>query len=413
MQTSRRSPRVEEAAPTSSLANAAASRYRWAVLGVSVVAQAAFFGAVFQGLPALGPALRSAYDLGLGQLGLVLSSITAGVLGTLLLWGAATDRFGERRTMAAGLLGAAVALLVASRSPGVFGLAAALFAAGACGASVNVASGRAVMGWFAPAERGFAMGIRQTALPLGAGLAALVLPALASASDVGGALIFLAASCALAAGAVAGWVREPAGSPAGGASENTGRSPVRDRRVWRVALAGALLAIPQFGVMAFLVVFLHEELGYATGVAAGFFAVVQLLGGVGRVLAGRFSDAWRRRIGPLRGLGLGMATGLAAAAALIDAPVWVLLPVLLAASVLAMSWNGLAFTAVAEFAGKERSGTALGLYNTVMGPGAIAAPPAFAALVTLTSSWAIGFLAVAACSFLAVFVLAPLAHEEL
>ena len=44
--------------------------YRWAVLAVSVVAQATFLDAVFQGLPVLGPVLRSAYGLSLGQLGL-------------------------------------------------------------------------------------------------------------------------------------------------------------------------------------------------------------------------------------------------------------------------------------------------------------------------------------------------------
>lgn len=86
--------------------------YRWAVLGVSVVAQATFLGAVFQGLHVLGPVLRSAYGLSLGQLGLVLSSVAVGVLATLLALGAAADRFGERRVMVLGLLGAAVALLV-------------------------------------------------------------------------------------------------------------------------------------------------------------------------------------------------------------------------------------------------------------------------------------------------------------
>jgi MFS family permease len=68
--------------------------YRWAVLAVSVVAQATFLGVVFQGLPVLGPVLRSAYGLSLGQLGLVLSSAAVGMLVTLLAWGAAADRFG-------------------------------------------------------------------------------------------------------------------------------------------------------------------------------------------------------------------------------------------------------------------------------------------------------------------------------
>jgi nitrate/nitrite transporter NarK len=46
---------------------------------------------------------------------------------------------------------------------------------------VNAASGRAVMSWFAPAQRGFALGIRQTAVPLGGAAAALFLPPAAAA----------------------------------------------------------------------------------------------------------------------------------------------------------------------------------------------------------------------------------------
>jgi sugar phosphate permease len=37
-------------------------------------------------------------------------------------------------------------------------------------ASSNSASGRLVVGWFPPERRGLAMGIRQTAQPLGVGL---------------------------------------------------------------------------------------------------------------------------------------------------------------------------------------------------------------------------------------------------
>ena len=44
--------------------------------------------------------------------------------------------------------------------------------AGGAGASVNAASGRAVMSWFEPSQRGLALGIRQTALPLGGAAAA-------------------------------------------------------------------------------------------------------------------------------------------------------------------------------------------------------------------------------------------------
>lgn len=384
--------------------------YRWAILAVSVGAQATFLGAVFQGLPALGPELRSAYGLSLSQLGLVLSSVAVGILATLLAWGAAADRFGERRVMVLGLLGAAAALVVAARTSDAFGLAAALLVAGACGASVNAAGGRAVMGWFAFRERGLAMGIRQTALPLGAAVAAVSLPVLSAAGGVDGALLALAACCALAAASVAVWVREPPMVGAGSLPEGADKSPTRDPKILRVAAAGALLAVPQFGVVAFFVVFLHEERGYAVGTAAGFLAAVQLLGGAARILVGRWSDLRRSRIGPLRKLGLATTLGLVLTSALVGAPDLALLPALLATAVLAASWNGLANTVAAELAAPGRSGTAIGFYSTVMGVGASVAPPALAGIVMITSSWASGFVAVAACSLLAVIVLAPLAR---
>ena len=315
----------------------------------------------------LGPVLRSAYGLSLGQLGLVLSSVAVGILATLLAWGAAADRFGERRVMVLGLLGAAVALLVAARTSDLFGLAAALLMAGACGASVNAAGWRAVMGWFAFPERGLAMGIRQTAMPLGAAVAAVSLPVLSAIGGVDGALLALAGCCALAAASVAIWVQEPPMIRAGRAPEGADKGPACDTKVWRVAAAGALLAVPQFGVVAFFVIFLHEERGYAVGTAAGFLAAVQLLGGAARILVGRWSDSRRSRIGPLRKLGLTTTLGLVVTSALIRAPDPVLLPALLATSILAASWNGLANTVAAELAAPGRSGTAIGLYYSLRG----------------------------------------------
>ena len=70
--------------------------------------------------------------------------------------------------------GTAGALVGAALAPSSFALLlVALFVAGMLGASATGASGRAVMGWFARGERGFALGIRQMALPIGGALAAL------------------------------------------------------------------------------------------------------------------------------------------------------------------------------------------------------------------------------------------------
>jgi len=44
-----------------------------------------------------------------------------------------------------------------------------LLLGGMAAASSNSASGRLVVGWFPPEQRGLVMGIRQTAQPLGVG----------------------------------------------------------------------------------------------------------------------------------------------------------------------------------------------------------------------------------------------------
>src|SRR5262245_41519881 len=153
--------------------------YRWAVLAAGTLAQASF-SAITVGLAVLAPQLRAEHGLSLGQVGVLLSSAWLGALPTLLLWGLAADRYGERLVLSLGLLASAVCLVGAAFAPSFGVLVSSLALSGATGGSVNSASGRAVMQWFAPDERGVALGIRQTAIPVGGLVAALVFPALAS-----------------------------------------------------------------------------------------------------------------------------------------------------------------------------------------------------------------------------------------
>jgi nitrate/nitrite transporter NarK len=160
------------------------SRYRWTILALGTVAQASY-SAVFLGIPVLAPQFREEYGLTLTQVGVVIAAVSIGSVVTLLPWGLLTDRFGERLVLASGLAAASVALAVAAFSSVYGALVALLVVAGASGASVNAASGRAVLGWFEPSERGFALGIRQTALPLGGAAAALFLPPIAASGAPG------------------------------------------------------------------------------------------------------------------------------------------------------------------------------------------------------------------------------------
>ena len=60
--------------------------------------------------------------------------------------------------------------------------------AGALGASGIAASGRAVFHWFPRDERGLALGLRQTAVPVGAAAASFSLPPLAAGAGLDAAL---------------------------------------------------------------------------------------------------------------------------------------------------------------------------------------------------------------------------------
>jgi sugar phosphate permease len=385
------------------------TRYRWVILATGAVGAGAF-AALRMGLPALGPAVRSEYGLSLGQVGLAFAAVAVGGMLTLVAWGALTDRIGERPVMTAGLAGCALALVGAAVAPSYPALLVALFVAGMLGVSATGASGRAVMGWFARSERGFALGIRQMALPLGAALASLTLPSLVGAHGLDAAFVALAGLSLSAAVAAALLMRDPPPSP-DRRPALPAPPPTRDARLWRLGAGGALLVCAQASMLGFIVLFLHDARDLTAAAAAAALAAVQLVGAAVRIVAGRRSDREGLRIAPMRRMAARNAALLAVLAAVAAGPSAVLYPVLGFAAVATMTWNGLAFTAAAEISGLARAGTAMSLQNTIISIGGALAPPVFGLLVEATS-WTAAFGVLAVAPLAAFLVLAPLEGEE-
>jgi sugar phosphate permease len=277
--------------------------------------------------------------------------------------------------------------------------------AGVLGAVANVASGRVVMGWFAFAERGMAFGLRQAAVPLGGALAALTLPALAAATDPRAGILALGIGCAAAAVACAVWLREPA------APVRPGRGPLRDRRVYRLAAGSALLVALQSVVIGFVTLFLHDDRGVSTLAAGATLGAIQVVGIVLRIALGRWSDRLGRRVVPLRQIAAVIAVAWLVTPALFEAPLAVLIPVLVLAGGIAFAWNGLSFNAAAEFAEPGRSGTSIAVQQTALFATAALVSPFFGWLVEATT-WEIGFWILAAGPAAAWLILAPLARQE-
>src|SRR5665213_300235 len=117
------------------------SNYRWAVLAAGTFAQTTY-SAIWFGVAVMVPALRARDHLSLAETGVLLSSSLVGSLVSLIPWGLATDRIGERLVLFVGLMFGGAALLAASYAHGFWPLAGLLALAGAAGASVQSASGQ-------------------------------------------------------------------------------------------------------------------------------------------------------------------------------------------------------------------------------------------------------------------------------
>ena len=369
--------------------------YRHFVLGLSTLA-AVGSSVVHMGTPFLIPAL-TATGLSLPAAGLIAAMPAAGIVVTLIAWGWFVDVFGERAALSLGLGSTAAMTGVAAwaSESGAVALAGALFFAGCAAASVNSASGRVVSGWYPPSQRGTAMGIRQMAQPLGAALSAVTLPVLAATHGIGAALTFAAMLCAVLALACLLGIKDPPRPESGSADHAAAAvSPYRGSRyLVRIHVASAMLSWPQSMMGSFILVWLIAR-GHSEVSAGVIVMIAQLCGAGSRAAMGFISDRARSRLRPYRhvavvtlGLLLLMALfdGLGAGT---DAGTFATTPLGIAATIVigalavaSVSPNGLAFTAVAEYAGPLWSGRALGTQNTFQNIIYAATPPLAGAVV--------------------------------
>lgn len=368
---------------------------RWSML-VIALATTLFANVFINGAAFLIPTLHTEHGLDLAKAGLLSSMPSFGMVFTLIAWGYVVDRIGERIVLALGSALTAAAAFAAASAHSLVAIGAFLLLGGMAAASSNSASGRLVVGWFPPQQRGLVMGIRQTAQPLGVGLGALVIPRLAEHHGVSVALLFPAVVCAASAVICAVAVKDPPRPARAEAAEHDLANPYRgSATLWRIHAVSVLLVAPQVVVWTFTLVWLMTERGWSAASAGGLVTLAQALGAAGRVVAGRWSDIARSRLRPIRVIALAAAAsmGLLALTDWLDSPISVAMVII--ASVITVSDNGLAFTAIAEIAGPFWSGRALGTQNTSQLLTAGIAPPLIGGLIGV-AGYAAAF---AVCAF--------------
>lgn len=383
---------------------------RWSIMIVSLFVTTSSF-LFINGVAFLIPSLEATRGTPLAEAGLLSSMPSWGMVVTLIAWGYVLDRVGERLVLTLGSGLTAAAAYAAASVHSMVWVAVYLFLGGMAAASCNTAGGRLVSAWFPPQQRGLAMGIRQTAQPLGIAAGALVMPELAE-RGVHAGLIFPALVCTAAALASAVGIVDPVRKPRETATKAELASPYRGSSVlWRIHAVAGLLMMPQTVTVTFMLVWLMNHHQWSVAAAGGLVTLSQLLGAVGRVAVGRWSDRIGSRMQPVAVVAAVAALTLFLLALSDQLDSRFDIPLMVAVSVFAVLDNGLEATAITEFAGPFWSGRALGIQNTTQRVMAAVGPPLFGVLIGAArypSAWLLcGLFPLAAVPLVPIRLLPP------
>ena len=334
------------------------------VLAAAAAAQASVSFVSF-GLPAIGPELRSAYGLSLPELGAILTASLFGSGFALLAAGIAVDRLGSRRTMVAGTALGSAGLVAAGLIDSKEILFSALLVSGIGSAVVPVAGAGALFRAYPAARRGWALGVRQMAVPLGGTLAAVLLPALESLGGV--RLPFLVAAVAVG---ISGAIFAALAGTDPVHREDTSRGYrriVRARGMVQLLVVASLYIVVLQGVLTYAVPAVHAA-GLSSFSASATFFTITVTAMAARLVWGGVADraAGTRRARTLGEIGLVASAGCLLFALALHT---VAVAVVAAAVVLgfgAFGWNAIVYVSAGERTSPELAGRSVALALTVV-----------------------------------------------
>jgi MFS transporter, ACS family, hexuronate transporter len=351
----------------------------------------------------LSPFLLEGLGLSRVQVGLFLPAAYLGGLLFALPAGWLTERAGVCRPLVVGQALTGAMVVLAALAPGLGPALLCLFLGGLGFGVLNPTTGRAIIDWFPPRERGRAMGVKQTGLTLGGIVSAALLPPLAVAFGWRVALATAGVVSLLSALTIALLYRDPPApsAPTAAPARFSDVGPFLFRPgVVVVFLCGLALSLLQSGVLAYFVLSLRDTFAVSAVDAGRLLALAHLGGAAGRLGWGVVSDrvfAGRRR----PGLAINALIGAAAFACLalgarLPVPMLPLLALVL--GVAAFGWVGLYFALVAEIGGARSAGLLTGLAVIFAWGGVLVGPPLFGLLLHATDSYRAGWLALAAAA---------------
>ena len=389
--------------------------FRWSILALISVSHIVGASAQY-GINTLAPFYQDELGLTRAQVGLFFSAFYLAMTGASFGAGWLADRWGVRKTTLQGHVFVGLCTASAALAPSFAWAFASFFLAGLGYSFLNPASTKGVMAWFYRDERATAMGIKQTGVPAGGFVTALLAAPLVLLIGWRGAFLALGI-LNLAFGFVFAWLwRDPVYEiEQGGVGQAVERESTGPLNVWGFLPASfgtALFLIGQMSLITYVPLYLKESMGFTPYWASQALAVAQGGAMIGRVGWGVASDrifGGRRKI-VLIIIGLLSVLSMAGLSVMTEeTSPYLLLLIVFLAGLCIVGYQGVSYALIGELAGTTRTGVAMGLMITINAAAATLGTPLFGYIVDETGSYAVAWRALAiaialGCVGLAVFL---------
>lgn len=347
----------------------------------------------------LAPVIAPALHIAPKWIGAFIGLVYAGAMAGSVACGGFIERYGAIRVSQTAVVVCALGVLGIALVPAdsLALLAVAPIVIGLGYGPITPASSQLLARTAPPSRMALTFSIKQTGVPIGAAMSGALLPVLADAVGWRVTFLLVAALGVLVVGSA-----EPIRKSLDVDRKTTRLSLtamlaplvvlVRTPALLELALISLVYSATQVCLTSFLVIFLHDTLGWSL-IGAGLALTAATLGGVaGRIGWGIVAD---RTLSPRRVLGcIGVAAGSCGAALAVAETTWpvVALVALLAVfGATAIGWNGVQLAAVARHAPAGAAGAVTGASGFVTFAGVVLGPPLFGLLSSATGSYRIGF----------------------
>lgn len=262
--------------------------YKWLILIVATCASFVIFG--------MGPMAafyQQAFNLTQFETGLIVSAVNIGPIFSMIIFGDLMDRYGERWVVGLGSILLGLNTFIAYSIDSYIVLLINLVFVGIWYGTAQPGGSSAIVKWFPGKQRGLAMGIRQTGIPIGGAAAAASLPFFFHHFGLDSAIL-LQAIVAMAGGLIFLFIYKNSGIDEQQTKQYSFKEKLvrikNNSQLYPVFFIGITMVSVQLIIVTHLIGFLKDAFHMNLGLAGSLLSLALVGGMFGRVILAWISD---------------------------------------------------------------------------------------------------------------------------